>query len=153
MKTVRTLVVLFVVIGLVSPAFGEEMKRTGKIVDVEGRVEVEYGGGDWGPAQTGMILKEGDAIRTASNACAFLTLSGIETATVEVQENSRLLLSELALDEEKGTQKTLLDLAVGKILVTAQKIHSEESKFEVKTPTSIVGVRGTTFAVEVEALE
>ena len=155
MKTVRLVVIFFMVVGLISSAFGEEVKRTGKIVDIRGRVEVEHGGGDWVPAQVGMILNEGDILKTAAKAWAFLTLDGGETATVEVEveENSRLLLSELILNEEKGIQKTLLDLAIGKILITAQKMHSEGSKFEVKTPTSIVGVRGTTFAVEVEALE
>ena len=33
------------------------------------------------------------------------------------------------------------------------KLRKEHSKFEIKTPTSIVGVRGTTFAVEVENLK
>jgi hypothetical protein len=76
-----------------------------------------------------------------------------QTATVEVKENSQLLLSELLVNPANGTQKTLLDLAAGEILIKAQKVKGEESKFEVKTPTSIVGVRGTTFAVKVEALE
>ena len=62
-------------------------------------------------------------------------------------------MAELIGNKEEGTQKTLLDLAIGKILIRAKKLHSEEEKFEVKTPTTIVGVRGTTFAVEVEALE
>ena len=85
---------------------------------------------------------------------AILNLNGMgETAAVEINENSQLLLLELIQDKEEETQQTLLDLAIGKVLIRAQKLHSEKSKFEVKTPTSIVGVRGTTFAVEVEALD
>jgi len=76
-----------------------------------------------------------------------------QVATIEVKENSQLLFSELIIDEAMKKEKTLLDLAVGEILIKAQKVHGAESKFEVKTPTSIVGVRGTTFAVKVEALD
>ena len=55
-------------------------------------------------------------------------------------------------DLNKGTSQTLLDLAVGKILIRVDKLHKKGDKFEIKTPTSIVGVRGTVFGVEVEAL-
>ena len=57
------------------------------------------------------------------------------------------------VDPKADTSKTLLDLAMGEILIKAQKVHGEKSQFEVKTPTSIVGVRGTTFNVKVEAVE
>ena len=56
-------------------------------------------------------------------------------------------------DDQAGTQNTLFDLSLGEILIKAKKLHSEKSKFEVKTPTSIVGVRGTTFSVTVEAVK
>ena len=68
-------------------------------------------------------------------------------------ENSQLMLRELKKDKRTGTENTLLDLAVGKILVKAQKLRDPDSKFEVKTPTSVVGVRGTNFSVQVEAVE
>jgi len=108
----------------------------------------------WASAESGMVLSEGDILRTKKNAWALVNLDGDgETATVTVQENSQLLISKLTKDEEENSQETLLDLGLGKILIEAEKLHSEKSKFEVKTPTSVVGVRGTTFAVEVEALE
>ena len=59
----------------------------------------------------------------------------------------------LKKDEEGRVQTTLLDLAIGKILISAEKLDTPDSKFEVKTPTSVVGVRGTAFSVEVEAVE
>ena len=106
------------------------------------------------PANVGMSLKQGDAIRTKANSKAILALDAeAETATVEVKQNSQLTLAELIANQAEGSESTLLDLALGEILIKAKKLHSEKSKFEVKTPTSIVGVRGTTFSVAVEAVE
>ncbi|MFC1570800.1 FecR domain-containing protein [Candidatus Omnitrophota bacterium] len=127
--------------------------RSGKILDMDGKVVVWPVGGDRVIGERGMELHEGDVVETKSDAFALIKLYGIEEATVELNPNSQMLLSELTMDKEKGTQKTLLDLALGKILIKAEKLHSGKSKFEVKTPTSVVGVRGTTFAVEVEAME
>ncbi len=154
MKIIKIAVIIVLVAGFASTAFCEEVKRTARIIEVNGDVDVRLGEENFIPAEVGMVLAEMDLIRTGSGSTAVLNLDGeAETAIVEMSEGSELLLAELLKDEAKSTQQTLLDLAVGKILIKAQKLHSEESKFEVKTPTSVVGVRGTTFAVEVEALE
>ena len=52
-------------------------------------------------------------------------------------------------DPKTGNKMTLLDLAVGKVLVHAAKLKGG-SRFEVRTPTAISGVRGTVFEVEVK---
>jgi hypothetical protein len=70
-----------------------------------------------------------------------------------MKENSQLQLTELKINKAEASETTLLDLALGAVLIKAEKLHSEKSRFEVKTPTSIVGVRGTTFSVAVEAEE
>ncbi len=105
------------------------------------------------PAKVGMLLYEGDTIITKASSTAVLELDGKEgTATIEVSENSQLLMAELAVSGQQNKQ-TLLELEVGKILIKAQKLYDPNSRFEVKTPTSIVGVRGTIFSVEVEPVE
>jgi hypothetical protein len=117
-------------------------------------VEVKIGAGRWAAAKTGMTLTQGDSIRTKAKSLAILDLDGqAKSAKVEVKENSLLNLAELAENKAEGAQKTLLDLSLGKILIKVQKLRQDKSKFEVKTPTSIVGVRGTTFSVAVEAIE
>ena len=144
---------IFMVLG--SFALAQEAKRTAIITDLEGDVEVKTPEGEgWVPAAIGMVLNEKDFIKTKADSWVNMNLDGSgETAAVELDENSQLMLLRLTKDDENGTQKTLLDLAIGKILIRAQKLHTKESSFEVKTPTSIVGVRGTVFEVEVEALD
>ena len=153
MKAIRMIIVIVAVISLVSGAFAEEVMRTGRIADLKGRVEVTPAGGRRVRAKIGMVLNEGDFVKTHSKSWARLNLNGVETSIVEVEPNTQVVLSELTVDESRGSQKTMLDLAMGKVLCTAQKLHTEGSSFNIKTPTSVVGVRGTTFAVEVEGID
>jgi len=153
MKVARFLIIFLLVAGMATAAYCEAATRDARVLDMDGKVTIRTSDGESKPAEMGMVLHEGDIIKTGSGAFALVKLEGTETATVEVNENAQMLLSEMQMDTEAGTQKTLLDLAIGKILIKAEKLHSDKSKFEVKTPTSVVGVRGTTFAVEVEGLE
>ena len=153
MKILKTLVVLFLVMGLSISGYSEPIKRTAEIVDLTGEVVVTTSLGETIPGFVGMTLNEGDIIATKQDSWAFLNVGGIEVSSIELNAESELLLSELVMDKDADTQQTLLDLSIGKILITASKIHSEESKFQVKTPTSVVGVRGATVRVEVESIE
>ena len=149
---------LFVILLILALSFSlaiaaESIKRTAVILETKGTVETKSANGIWVPAQTGAILNPEDAIRTAGKSMAILNLDGNgQTATVEVKEKTELELTKM-LAEKGGAEKTLLDLSLGNILIKAKKLHSEKSSFEVKTPTSVVAVRGTTFSVSVEAVE
>lgn len=154
MKILKVLCIAALVLTMAVAAYAME-KRTASIVSIDGSAEVKAAGqASFSPATVGMVLNEGDTIKTAAKSWVLLNVDGKgQTATVEVKEGSQMLLAELLVDPKAGTSKTLLDLAMGEVLIKAQKVHGEESKFEVKTPTSIVGVRGTTFNVKVEAVE
>ncbi len=127
--------------------------RTVQLVSFDGNVEVKQSGQtSWIPATMGMMIAEGDTVKTAPLSRALLSIDDGKVATVEVKEGSEMLISELKQGPEADRSKTLLDLAMGEVLIKAQKISSEDSKFEVKTPTSLVGVRGTTFSVKVDTI-
>lgn len=154
MRIASVIFIFALILGAISIGFAENTSRTATIIKLKGVAEIKTSKGPWIPAKIGIVLNQGDIVRTKANSFAVLNLDGdAQTATVEVKENSQLRLAEIIEDKTAGTQNTLLDLAVGEILIKAKKLHSERSKFEVKTPTSIVGVRGTTFSVAVEAIE
>jgi len=154
MRLAKLVFVVIAPIFLYSLSFAADIKRSATILETGGKVEVRDPKDKWIPAQIGMALNEGDIIRTlGDDSFAVVKLNGSETATVEVKKNSQLRLAQLTQDTDKKTQNTMLDLALGDILIKADKLHSEKSKFEVRTPTSIVGVRGTTFSVSVEAVQ
>ncbi len=154
-KTIKIFIILALVTSLAGSGLADEMtKRTAKIAEVKGIVEVKNASGEVVPAKVGMVLNEGDVVRTKADSSAMLDVNGSsETASVEVKANAMLKLSEMLENRKEGVQMTLLDLSMGEILIRAKKLHSEKSRFEVKTPTSIVGVKGTTFSVSVEAVE
>lgn len=155
MKILKVLLIVGLVLTLSSLAIAGETKRSVSISDLKGTVDVRTTQEKkWVEAKVGMILNEGDMIRTMANSWVVLNVDGrAETATVEVKENSQLKMAQLLENKANSSQSTLLDLALGEVLIKAKKLHSEKSKFEVKTPTSIVAVRGTTFSVAVKSVE
>lgn len=129
-----------------------EIARDATIAQTEGQVMTRLGQGDWMPAEKGMVLHEGDEIKTGPDSAVELLLDQGKVGKVEIKENSAFKLDIMHKDPGSGDKVTLLDLAMGKVLVHAEKLTGD-SKFEVKTPTSTTGVRGTVFEVEVEPTE
>ncbi len=153
MKALRILCIIMLVLGIAVSGYALE-KRNAKITSLSGTAEVRPGGqAVWSPARSGMVLNEGDTLKTAPGSWVLVNIDNGKVAMVEVKEGSQMSLAELTADPQTDTSQTLLDLAMGEVLIKAQKVHGENSRFEVKTPTSIVGVRGTTFNVKVETVE
>ncbi|MBI3088307.1 MAG: FecR domain-containing protein [Candidatus Omnitrophica bacterium] len=124
--------------------------RQATVAEVRGDVSVKLAGGEWQPAAVGALLNEKDEIKTAAGGYAQLLLDeNGQTAQVELKENSHMRLNTMSRDPETGNKTTLLDLAIGRVLVHAEKLQGD-SKFEVRTPTSTTGVRGTVFEVSAE---
>ncbi|MBI4711294.1 MAG: FecR domain-containing protein, partial [Candidatus Omnitrophica bacterium] len=68
---------------------------------------------------------------------------------IEIKGGSLFRIQKAETDPVTGDKTTLLDLALGKIVVDVEKLKGN-SKFEVRTPTALSGVRGTTFEVTVK---
>ena len=152
MRLFTIAIIALLMCGLSVMADAAVTQRTATIIEMDGTAEIRTPDAkQWKAADLGMKLSEGATIRTESDSLVVLQLEGVETANVEIKERSVMKLAEFFEDKDEATQRTLLDLAIGEILITSKKLQSEKSKFEVKTPTSIVGVRGTTFSVSVEA--
>ena len=126
--------------------------RTAEISNTDGAVWYRKGGTtEWKGAEKGMVLMETDEIKTGANAKAVIILDAAgETGKLDLTANSQLRLETMKKNPATMDKTTVLDLAVGKVLVKAEKIKGN-STFQVKTPTSICGVRGTLFEVSVEA--
>ncbi|MCX5678069.1 MAG: FecR domain-containing protein [Candidatus Omnitrophica bacterium] len=153
MKTLRIICIIALILGIAVTGYAVE-KRSAKITSLNGTAEIKpIGQAVWSPASAGMVMNEGDTLKTAPGSWALVDIDNGKVAMVEVKEGSQMSLAELTADPQTDTSQTLLDLAMGEVLIKAQKIHGENSRFEVKTPTSIVGVRGTTFNVKVESVE
>lgn len=119
------------------------LSKPGRDVFVKGR------SGEWMPAEDGMVILPGDEVRTEKGSSVAVILDGGKVGQLELKEGSLFKIIKAETDPVTGDKKTLLDLAVGKILVRAEALAGN-SKFEVQTPSATTGVRGTLFEIEVE---
>ena len=129
-----------------------EVGRIAEIGNIQGAVWFRKGGTtDWKGAEKGMILLESDEIKTGEGAKAEIFLdAGGETGKLNLSPGTQMRIETMKKDPATEDKTTLLDLAVGKVMIKAEKLKGNSS-FQVKTPTSICGVRGTLFEVTVEA--
>ena len=119
------------------------LKNPGKDVFVRSR------GGDWKSAKDGMVILPGDEVKTAQGNVAEMMLDGGKVGRVEIKEGSLFRIQQASIDAATGDKTTILDLAIGKILVKVEALKGN-GKFEVRTPTALTGVRGTIFEVTVK---
>lgn len=101
----------------------------------------------WIPAAVDMKLTEGDFIKTTEGATVYLRV-GI-AGRIKIKENSELQLKILATEANKKSEKIVIYLAVGELLVDVRDIP-EGSTFETYTPATIAAVRGTIYLIKVE---
>lgn len=93
------------------------------------------------PVTVGMVVRARDTIRTEQGS---IDLQSSRGAAIRVREFTTLAVSEI---QSKGP--LLLSLKRGTILSNVPKSSKAES-FEIKTPTAVAGVRGTTFSVSID---
>lgn len=133
----------------VSQVLGTSSKAT--VTSIIGEAKyAKKGSLEWNILEKDMSLFEGDSILTAKDSIVMIELFGTaKTADLVIKPESEFTLQTFSHDPEKKIENTLLSVQTGSVLIKAQKLIGD-SKFEVKTPMSIVGIRGTTFEVQVE---
>jgi len=143
----RTLLFLFC---LLTVSYAAENVKNVSVVALGGKVEaLAQGSAAWQPVRAGMKLSAGDTVRTAKNSYADLDFGGAgQAAVVRIGEDSSLKIDTYIASNRIENRKIILDLTMGDILVKVNKVKNE-SQFQVRTPTSVVGVRGTAFEVRV----
>lgn len=96
--------------------------------------------------KVGDVVPEKESIKTGKKAACDIQITGLDSdVTIRLRENSNFALSGYLKKEVKNLQ---MKMVTGKILVNTQKLNTKES-VETITPTSVVGVRGTKFEVEI----
>lgn len=141
---------------LFSPAFcfsqdqAVSPERFAKIEELDGEVQVKASAADgWKIAEEGMKIFQGGEILTGKESKVVLLIDEQDSAgKVDVYSNTQLRMGVLGYSEKDGAKVTLLDLALGQVLVNAQGVAGDGS-FQVRTPTSASGVRGEAAIFEV----
>jgi len=135
--TVMMIVILFSGMAYVANAAPMDVKAD-KVI---GSVDVQVSeGAKWAPVKNGDQIAVGATVRTGAGASCML-----KWATGNVVKISPLSMIKVEEAEKtsSGGEKSSLNIKQGKLFAHVKKLDTADSKFEVKTPTAVAGVRGS----------
>jgi hypothetical protein len=114
---------------------------------VRGTASYAEQGGEWKPLKTGQALGPGATVKTGVDGTVDLFL-GDNGPDVHLFDSTTLGLDRLQVERTGADAviETQLNLTAGTISGYVKKI-SAASKYEIKTPNAVVGVRGTRYQV------
>ena len=100
------------------------------------------------PATVGQTLLPGDLLETGKTGRIAVTF--IDNTRFAVGPNSRVAVSKFDYDRTRAQGSFVTQVSRGSLAVVSGKIaKSGKDAMKVQTPTSLLGVRGTRFIVEV----
>jgi hypothetical protein len=107
------------------------------VVQVDGAPALERAGATQ-LLQPGRALERGDVIVTGDQSKVRIVLA--DDSVLAVGPKSRLIIESLALDGERAGR---LQALAGSFKIAIAKWLSGPTDYEIRTPTAVVGVRGT----------
>jgi outer membrane protein OmpA-like peptidoglycan-associated protein len=162
MWRVKNIAVLLIALAAAAPAFAAEAPRgpvygqvkpagpakpIGQIKKVSGTVTVVRGQ-DQLRAKPGVPVYQGDVIRTGPDGGIGITFN--DNSLFSAGPSSELALPQFDFDAGTDRGNMLAAMRKGTLTVVSGDItHTTPGAMSIRTPTAILGVRGTTFAVEV----
>lgn len=128
---------------IASPAAAE----IGRIKSAIGTASVQRGSAQL-PAKVGQDLLPGDWLETGKDGRISLTF--IDNTRFAVGPNSRIALSKFEYDRTTQKGSFVTQVERGSLAVVSGRISkSGRDAMQMRTPTSLLGVRGTRFIIEV----
>ena len=119
--------------------------QSGSVIRLSiGQVQMRRAGSmEWEAASNGMRLAPGDSVRTLGDGRCELSLAGNRTIRVESNASLTIPKSKYNDDESIG----YLDLLFGKLWAGIEGLRGQKTRFVIRTPNALGGVKGTTFWV------
>ncbi len=115
------------------------------VESTRGRVESSAGA-----LAKGTTLKEGDRLNTGDDG--FVTIKLADGSTLTVQSKSAVRLEVMRqLANTGGVPDSVVRLDAGRLETQVTRQRGPAARYEVRTPTSNMGVRGTSFRVGADA--
>lgn len=118
----------------------------GKIDYLEGSVTVTRNGASLARPDIGTVIENLDLIKTSPDSLVSIVFdkaSGL-TGSVQIVAGSTALIRQ---DQLSGTTANEVQLMAGSVNLKVKRLAGVKSAVQVKTPTSVLGVRGTEFVV------
>lgn len=126
---------------------GDAQAEIGRIKRTMGDAAIERGKART-PTAVGGVVEQGDVLVTGQDGRVAITFA--DNSRFSAGPNSRIVLSEFRFDDatHKGAFVTKVDRG-SLAIVSGQIAHESKDAMKVRTPTSLLGVRGTRFVVNV----
>jgi hypothetical protein len=119
----------------------------GRIKTAAGNVSIERAGKAM-PATVGMTVQEKDRVVTGADGSVGVSFT--DGTLLSAGPNSRLDISRYAYDPDSGKGALEADLRRGTLAaVSGRMVKKNPESLKIRTPSAIMGVRGTEFVVEV----
>lgn len=148
MSKVAVCGVFLAVAALVDSAQAEVKQGKAVVRAIRGSADYTQGAGGFKSLSVGAVLTQGAVIRTApdSHVDLFLDQNG---PVVRVAADTVLGLDKLSYDNTGADTviDTQLDLKSGRVMGRVKKMAAA-SRYQVKTPTGVCGIRGTLYDIE-----
>jgi hypothetical protein len=120
----------------------------GQVKTSRGDVVIERAGATL-PATAGTRLTAADVLRSGADGAAGITMS--DGALLSIGPNSVLSLDRFAFDATTHQGRFDATLSKGSLAVVSGKIAKQSPEaMKVRTPATVLGVRGTEFVVRVD---
>jgi hypothetical protein len=116
-----------------------------KIVSLKGKVEATNTAGVSRDLENSATVSEGETLRTGDNSSAILQF--VDGSQAFVLANSKMTLSQLRAYTTTGMVDTRMKLDAGRIETAVKPLVGGGARYEVQTPATQIGVRGTNFRI------
>jgi hypothetical protein len=124
------------------------IQRIAAVSDVRGVVKIRHQGENaFLPLGDRTHVKAGDLMQTGDASQA--TLNWVDGSRIRVGPKTTMQVLKCQVSKATNAESYLFRLDVGDIWVRVLRSLTEQSKFEIRTPTATAGVRGTVFSVSV----
>lgn len=100
-------------------------------------------GNRWDDLPLKSQLAEGAFIKTGRNSQAVLSFG--KKAVITLSEETAIRIARSLFDEKNEIKEIKVQLPAGKIWSVVEKLPSADKKFEIETPNTLAGIRGTIF--------
>jgi hypothetical protein len=131
-----------------SPALAQSTKQgKAQVRAIHGSARYSTGGGAWLDLTVGTTLYSGSTIQTAAESHVDLFL-GINGPVVRVAEDTQMGLDKLTYTDTGADAviETQLNLTKGVLIGSVRKLAAA-SRYEIKTPAGVAGIRGTDYVI------
>jgi len=179
-SVVRKLAVCGLALAMVCTVVAQGSRGTAKVIRVGGAARYTTGNNIWQPLRAGTVIKPGTVIQTAAEKGSFVDLALGETSgsgggmpgaapvtpsdtrsytpnaeqnVVRLYENTVLSIDKLTTMETGAdtVSETQLDLQRGRLFGNVKKM-SAASRYEVKLPNGVAGIRGTIYTLSADGV-